>query len=172
MKKILLIIFVSFLTLSSLFAQNSRTESNFTSRKNALGFSSNSLSNFGLTYRHHFNDFAIQPNFAFSISDFEEKWEGGVNFLYFLRYDERTALFVYQLNTIQYRKYKNVYDYYPGYYYDNSTSEYLDWTNSAGFGFQLQFGECISLDLMYGLGYYSEFEVFTLSGGFALMYYF
>jgi hypothetical protein len=165
MKKLLLITLVLFLTLGSLFAQNSDNESNFTSRKNALGFSYNSLSNYGLTYRHHFNDFAIQPNFSFNISDDgNQRWNGGLSFLYFLRYDERTALFVYQLNTIQYSNFI--------YYYDNSNYLDLEWTNSAGFGFQLQLGEAISLDLMYGLGYYSEMDVFSLSGGFALMYYF
>jgi len=166
MKKLLFIILVSFLTLGSLFAQNSTKESNFTSRKNALGFSYQSLSNFGLTYRHHFNDFAIQPNLSFKVNDDgNQRWNGGLSFLYFLRYDERTALFVYQLNTIQY---ENTYIFY----FENSSSKYLTWTNSAGFGFQLQLGEAISLDLMYGLGYYSEMDVFSLSGGFALMYYF
>lgn len=147
----------------------------FNGKNHAFGGHYGKSTGKGLTYRYYHNRFAVQvAAWPWYESKNEFNFNQGLTFMYQLHGNHRMNLFLYQGNQFSYEKDEeyifHVVNY--GYYYELTEYKHAWYAMSAGAGVEIELFDALSLNAMYGYGFFENFSVFSTSWEIGLFYVF
>ncbi len=149
---ILLILF----SIISICCRSQDEMTDFRRKPHAIGLTANSFSGIGLTYNFFPEKVGFQFNGLLMMQHSELFSMTGASFMVSLKRNQRTNVFLHFSNSLYYEQYD-----------DSQTGRdgYGSYNVGIGPGIELM-GKDFSCSLMYGFGFYDNFNVFfTLGGG-------
>lgn len=135
--------------------------------KYGIGAGAGFATGYGLSFKYLPKKWGAQINFAPFKNTTVERYSAGITFLYTIKDNKSTNLFVYQANHYYYSTYtqnnplngeKIVYE----------TTQYIN--NGLGFGIEAILAKRIGLNLMAGYAFYKNFTQVNVTGETALYY--